>query len=215
VGESGSGKSTPALRGRLAGGSAACCSTARRYRARGRELGRCVARMQMVFQDRTLAQPRMRWRPGRRGLIVQRIERGATARRRRVVELLELSGCRRTISAHPRSFSGGSGTHRDRAALRLPELLICDEPSPHSMSPCRPSADCSRLRERLGCRCCSFGTDLAVVRYIWTWSRDGARQDRQNGHVTGLRRAAHPYTRPARRGTAADPGRRAAAPHGR
>jgi ABC-type microcin C transport system duplicated ATPase subunit YejF len=81
--------------------------------ARGRELRALRARMQMVFQDPySLLNPRMTAEQlVGEGLIVQRTERSAAARRGRVVELLELVGLSADqLGRHPRSFSGGQRT---------------------------------------------------------------------------------------------------------
>ena len=176
VGESGSGKSTtarcvaalvrPDSGSVLLGGQEVT-------RARGRELRALRARMQMVFQDPySSLNPRMTVEAlVGEGLIVQRIERSAMARRRRVAELLELVGLSTDhLGRHPRSFSGGQ---RQRIAIARalavsPELLICDEPvSSLDVSMQAQVLNLFRdLRERLGLSMLFIAHDLAVVRYI-------------------------------------------------
>ena len=127
----------------------------------------------MVFQDPySSLNPRMTVEQlVGEGLVVQRMERNAAARRDRVTELLELVGLSADhLAQHPRSFSGGQ---RQRIAIARalavsPELLICDEPvSSLDVSMQAQVLNLFRdLRERLNLSLLFIAHDLAVVRYV-------------------------------------------------
>jgi ABC-type oligopeptide transport system ATPase subunit len=176
VGESGSGKSTTArcVAGLIRPDSGSVLLGGQDVtRARGRDIRSLRARMQMVFQDPySSLNPRMTVEQiVGEGLIVQRMERRAAARRDRVVELLELVGLSADhLGRHPRSFSGGQ---RQRIAIARalavsPELLICDEPvSSLDVSMQAQVLNLFRdLRLRLNLSLLFIAHDLAVVRYV-------------------------------------------------
>jgi ABC-type oligopeptide transport system ATPase subunit len=207
VGESGSGKSTTArcVAGLIRPDSGAVLLDGQDVvRARGRDIRALRARMQMVFQNPySSLNPRMTVEHlVSEGLVVQRMEPSAAARRDRVVELLELVGLSAEhLGRHPRSFSGGQ---RQRIAIARalavsPELLICDEPvSSLDVSMQAQVLNLFRdLRERLNLSLLFIAHDLAVVRYVC---------DRvavmSQGQVVELgdrnqvyQRPRHPYTR--------------------
>ena len=176
VGESGSGKTTlarcvlrlvrPTSGAVLLDGEDIVPASSRRMRILRR-------RIQIVFQDPfSSLNPRMDVETLiAEGLVVHGLYPDGQARRRRVVELLELVGLAGVaLQRHPHSFSGGQ---RQRIAIARalavePEILILDEPV--------SSLDVSMqaqilnlfvdLRHRLGLTILLISHDLAVVQYL-------------------------------------------------
>ncbi len=176
VGESGSGKSTTALAllrlvdptgGRI---TVAGQDVTHRSRRRLRPLRKQVA---MVFQDpaasldprrtvgASIAEP----------LIVHRLASGRDARRRRVLELLEMVGLRADLAdRHPHELSGGQRQRVGiaRALAGEPDLVVLDEPI--------ASLDLSvqaqimnllrRLQRELGLTYLFVAHDLAAVEHM-------------------------------------------------
>lgn len=176
VGESGSGKSTTArcVAGLVKPAAGSVLVAGREVVGARRAVLREIRRdMQMVFQDPySSLNPRMTVEElVGEGLLVHGLRADRTARRERVVELLDLVGLTAdALSRHPRSFSGGQ---RQRIAIARalavePKLLICDEP----VSSLDVSVQAQvlnlfkRLRSQLGLAILFIAHDLAVVRYL-------------------------------------------------
>ncbi|MDR5699032.1 ATP-binding cassette domain-containing protein [Agromyces aerolatus] len=176
VGESGSGKSTLARcvaglidpdRGSvtLNGTEIVGASSATKRRIR--------RDVQMVFQDPFASlSPRMTVEElVGEGLLVHGIERNASRRRARVVEILEQVGLGAVdLKRYPRSFSGGQ---RQRIAIARamavgPQLLICDEPvSSLDVSVQAQVLNLLKdLQRDLGLSLLFIAHDLAVVRHL-------------------------------------------------
>ena len=207
VGESGSGKSTTArcvlrLIEPTAGSvvfdeTDVLAASPRRLRELRRE-------MQIVFQDPYASlNPRMTVEAlVGEGLVVHGLAGGRGARRRRVLELLELVGLDAGhLERHPRDFSGGQ---RQRIAIARalavePRLLICDEPvSSLDVSVQAQVLNLLRgLQEQLGLSILFIAHDLAVVRFLCdeiVVMRDGRVVEAGPAHRV-LREPHDPYSR--------------------
>ncbi|MCW2525495.1 MAG: peptide transporter ATPase [Pseudonocardiales bacterium] len=207
VGESGSGKTTLVRcltglervdSGRIRHGDAVLQPFRHARPARLRR------QIQLVFQDPTASlDPRMTaGRLVEEGLQAHRLRPTREARRRRVVELLELVGLdERDAERYPRSFSGGQ---RQRIAIARalavePDVLICDEPvSALDVSVQAQVLNLLRdMQQRLGLTVLFVGHDLAVVRQLCTRVAvlEHGRLVEQGSTTDVLERPQHPYTR--------------------
>ncbi|MEN3611995.1 ABC transporter ATP-binding protein [Plantactinospora sp. ZYX-F-223] len=207
VGESGCGKSTLA---RLLVGLERPDSGQVRYAgldvgsARGtrrRELRRAV---QMVFQDPvTSLNPRMPILDViAEPLDVHKLARGATARRDRVAELLEMVGLAPDMMRRfPHEFSGGQRQRIGiaRALATEPRVVVCDEPvSALDVSVQAQVVNLlAELQQRLGIALVFIAHDLGVVRHV---SHRVAvmylgRLAELGPAATVYQDPAHPYTR--------------------
>jgi ABC-type oligopeptide transport system ATPase subunit len=176
VGESGSGKSTTArcvLR-LIEPTAGRVVFDGRDVTAAGRDGLRALRRdMQIVFQDPYASlNPRMTVEElVGEGLAVHGLRADRAARRRRVVELLELVGLdERHLARHPRDFSGGQRQRLviARALAVEPRLLVCDEPvSALDVSVQAQVLNLLReLQQQLGLTILFIAHDLAVVRFF-------------------------------------------------
>lgn len=129
--------------------------------------------VQMVFQDPMASlNPRMSVEQliGE-GILVHKLINSASARRRRVAELMELVGLNPDdMARYPSSFSGGQRQRISiaRALAVGPRLLVCDEP----VSALDVSIQAQVLNllhdmhQTLGLSILFVAHDLAVVRYL-------------------------------------------------
>lgn len=175
VGESGCGKSTLA---RMLVGLERPDAGTIRYRghdvSRGRRADRRALRdgVQMIFQDPyTSLDPRMTVEQLVGEPIAARHALGRSARRDRVVELLELVGLSsQMLPRFPHQFSGGQRQRLGiaRALAPEPSVVVCDEP----VSALDVSVQAQvvnllgDLQQRLGVAFVFIAHDLAVVRHV-------------------------------------------------
>jgi oligopeptide/dipeptide ABC transporter ATP-binding protein len=176
VGESGCGKSTLArLLVGLETPDEGTITVAGHELIHGRKLDRkkLGRQVQMVFQDPyTSLNPRLTvFDIVSEPLAVHRIINGRTARRNRVVELLDLVGLGpESLDRYPHQFSGGQRQRIGiaRALALSPRALVCDEPvSALDVSVQAQVVNLLRdLQRRTGIALIFIAHDLSLVRHV-------------------------------------------------